>query len=168
MIPSKHVARQPAAEPLGCHAPCLLLRCRLVRWSVNRTGTARGTRMCRRGGAPLRSAPARHGPGPLRSRLPSLARPEVTGGDSAAPGRPGVPSTWPEPLFRTALAQRSAPPQGFQLGGLGVALLFYLGGHWVHWPTGCPLSRVQRIRWRCKESGASLARSANCLQLGWP
>jgi len=128
--------------------------------------TAHGTRMCRRGGAPIRSAPARHGPGPLRSQLPSLARPEVTGGDPAAHGRPGVPSTWPGPLLRPALAQRSAPSQGFRLGGLGVALLFYLGGHWVHWPTGCSLSRRQRNRWRCKESGASVARSANRLQLG--
>ena len=69
----------PSASSFSRKAPS-------VRWSATPPGTAHGTRMCRRGGAPIRSAPARHGPRPLRSRLPSRARAGVTGGASTAFG----------------------------------------------------------------------------------
>ncbi len=66
---------------------------RSVRWSATPSGPAHGTSLCRRGSAPIRSALARHGPRPLRSRLPSRARSEVPDGDPATPDCTGVPST---------------------------------------------------------------------------
>jgi hypothetical protein len=86
-------AAQATPAPSGCHALCLLPRLRSVRWSATPPGTAHGTSLCRRGSAPIRSALARHAVRPLRSRPASRARPGQTGGDPAAPGCTGVPST---------------------------------------------------------------------------
>jgi hypothetical protein len=79
VAPARRRASGPSRRLL---APSL----RSVRWSATPPGTAHAAGMPRRGGAPIRSAPARHGRRPLRSRRPSRARPGQTGGDPAAPG----------------------------------------------------------------------------------
>ena len=110
-----HVAPACAPSRAVLHAVCLLPRLCSVRWSATPPGTAHGTRMCRRGGAPIRSAPARHAVRPLRSRPASRARPSQTGGDPAAPGwhrarlNPAQPGR--------ASAPRAAPGSACPLAG---------------------------------------------------
>ena len=165
-------ARLPPARCRASWLSCALLAPSLALSPLESKSAGGGLRHKNvRSGRRIYKIRAGHVTAPVRCALgwQSRARPGVTGGDPAAPGRParpGVRSTWPGPLFRTALAQSLAQPQGFRLGGLGVAFLFHLGVHWVHLLTGCSLSRVQGNRWRYTENGASVARLANRLQLG--
>jgi hypothetical protein len=68
--------------------------------------------MCRRGGAPIRSAPARHAVRALRSRPASRARSEVTCWDPAAPGwhRARLNPTQPRRASAPRAASGSARP----------------------------------------------------------
>lgn len=69
-------------------------------------GAACAARMPRERGAPVRPAPARHASTALRSVPASRARPGVTGGDPAAPGR--LPAT-PQPPHEPRQSLRLVP-----------------------------------------------------------
>lgn len=93
---------------------------RSVRWSPAPPGAACGRSIGHERGAPVRPAPARHAVRPLRSRPASRARPGVTGGDPAAPGR--LPAT-PQPRAAgCADACRAARGSARPLALLGLRL----------------------------------------------
>jgi len=99
-------ASSPSQAPPICHDPCFLpsLRCGPV--SPAPPGAACGRSIGHERGAPVRPAPARHASTPLRFVPASRARPIVTGGDPAAPGR--LPAT-PQPPHEPRQSLRLVP-----------------------------------------------------------
>jgi len=83
MIQAAHVA--PAAAAVTPSASSLAPKVARSGEVRPRRGRPTAQECAAKGGAPIRSAPARHAVRPLRSRPASRARPEVTGGDPAAP-----------------------------------------------------------------------------------
>ena len=115
-------ASSPSQAPPICHAPCFLPPPRKRDSGPVESNPAGGgmggavARPKRRSANPRRHV---HGPRPLRSRLPRRARPMVTGGDPAAPGRLPVtpqPPHEPRPSLRFGPRRRVGAPAPLRSG----------------------------------------------------